>query len=542
MPDTGIKDIVREKYGEAARRAAAGEKACCGPTCCDASAAIVSARDPITANLYEAHETLGLPSAAVQASLGCGNPTALASSTRGRRFSTSARAAGSTCFSRRGASERAGKVYGLDMTDECSRWPGRTRKAGVGERRIPEGRVESIPLPDDSVDVIISNCVINLSADKDRVLREAFRVLKPGGRFAVSDVVVRGEVPAEVRQTSSSGSAASRALSRRWTIEAKLTDGRFRASRSPRRGIYDVEKRRSISWRRGSTRTPSAGDGREVHERVRAGDETGRLRRVMGAFERFLSVWVALCMAAGVALGTLFPGAVAALRSLELGQGSQVNAAIMVLIWLMVAPMMARIDFPAIRNVGKGASRARRYALRELARETVFDGPSRAGSSSGTCSRRGSRRPQADQYIAGSDHPRGRAVHGDGLRLERAHAGGDPAYTLVQVALNDLLMLVPFSCRSSRILVDRGLVARGARCAFFVTSVVASSSSFPSSPGGDAAGPEGDRAARERPGSRARYLPRLAPVTVGALLPDARRRSSRSRPTTSSDEPAARRS
>ena len=245
MPDTGIKDIVREKYGEAARRATAGEKACCGPTCCDTSAPIISAKDPITSNLYEAHETRGLPAAAVQASLGCGNPTALAELHEGQTVLDLGSGGGiDVLLSARRVGE-TGKVYGLDMTDDMLALARENaRKAGAANVEFLKGELESIPLPDDTVDVIISNCVVNLSDDKDRALAEAFRVLKPGGRFAVSDVVVRGEVPAEVRKNVELWIGCLAGALEETDFEAKLVKAGFTdVSITPTR-IYDVEEAR----------------------------------------------------------------------------------------------------------------------------------------------------------------------------------------------------------------------------------------------------------------------------------------------------------
>ena len=250
MSDT-LKDIVREKYGEAAKRAVSGEKSSCcgssasGPGCCGTSDS--SCGDPITSNLYDETEKGSLPENAVRASLGCGNPTALAELRAGEVVLDLGSGGGIDVLLSARRVGPTGKAYGLDMTDEMLELARKNQaEAGVSNVEFLKGEIESIPLPDASVDVIISNCVINLSGDKDRVIAEAFRVLKPGGRFAVSDVVVRGAVPDTIRKSVELWVGCVAGAMEKSEYVAKLERAGFTAVGVEPTRVYDIGEARDF--------------------------------------------------------------------------------------------------------------------------------------------------------------------------------------------------------------------------------------------------------------------------------------------------------
>jgi arsenite methyltransferase len=243
MSDATVKDVVREKYGEAARRVASGE----ANSCCGAAAACGTDVDPITRDLYDDLQKGLLPDLAVKASLGCGNPTALAELEPGETVLDLGSGGGIDVLLSARRVGPTGKAYGLDMTDDMLALARENqKKAGIENVEFLKGEIENIPLPDNSVDVIISNCVINLSADKDRVLREAFRVLKPGGRFAVSDVVVRGEVPEEIRKSMLLWVGCIAGALRDYDYVAKLARAGFDSIQIEPTRVYNIEDARTF--------------------------------------------------------------------------------------------------------------------------------------------------------------------------------------------------------------------------------------------------------------------------------------------------------
>jgi arsenite methyltransferase len=240
MSEKSIQEAVKEKYGTAARQVAAGQRGCCG-------GAELSGCDPITRNLYDEGEKSGLPRDAVAASLGCGNPTALAKLQAGETVLDLGSGGGIDVLLSAKRVGPTGKAYGLDVTDEMLALARENqKKAGVENVEFLKGAIEAIPLPANSVDVIISNCVINLSGDKDRVLREAFRVLKPGGRFAVSDVVIRGEVPAAIRKSMELWVGCIAGALQETEYQKKLQAAGFEAVEIEPTRVYQMEEAREF--------------------------------------------------------------------------------------------------------------------------------------------------------------------------------------------------------------------------------------------------------------------------------------------------------
>ena len=241
--NTEVRQAVQAKYGEAARRVAAGQQS----VCCGASACCGTEIDPITKDLYHESQKSLLPDGAVKASLGCGNPTALAELKPGETVLDLGSGGGIDVLLSARRVGPTGKAYGLDMTDDMLALARENqKKAGVENVEFLKGEIENIPLPDCSVDVIISNCVINLSADKDRVLHEAFRVLKPGGRFAVSDVVVRGDVPDDIRKNMLLWVGCIAGALRDDDYTAKLTNAGFESINIEPTRVYNIEDARTF--------------------------------------------------------------------------------------------------------------------------------------------------------------------------------------------------------------------------------------------------------------------------------------------------------
>jgi arsenite methyltransferase len=242
MTNENIKEVVKEKYGQAAVRAASGKSSCCGT-----SRAGLDGCDPITSNLYGDSEASAIPEEALRASLGCGNPTALAKLQPGEIVLDLGSGGGIDVLLSAKRVGPTGKAYGLDMTDEMLALAEQNKvKSGLTNVEFLKGEIENIPLPPERVDVIVSNCVINLSGDKDRVLREAFRVLKPGGRFGISDVVVHGEVPQEIRRSMELWVGCVAGALSETEYRAKLTAAGFESVDIEITRVYDVSDAREF--------------------------------------------------------------------------------------------------------------------------------------------------------------------------------------------------------------------------------------------------------------------------------------------------------
>jgi SAM-dependent methyltransferase len=246
-----VQQAIRDKYGAIAasvrQSSGAAGVGCCGPAACGCGPTGEAAGDPITSNLYSDAETGGLPQEAVAASLGCGNPTALIDLEAGQTVLDLGSGGGIDVLLSARRVGPTGKVYGLDMTDEMLALARENqRKAGATNVEFLKGTIEAIPLPDRSVDVIISNCVINLSSDKDAVLREAFRVLKPGGRFAVSDVVIRGDVPQDIRRSMELWVGCIAGALEEEEYAAKLREAGFTGVEVDPWRVYRVEEARAF--------------------------------------------------------------------------------------------------------------------------------------------------------------------------------------------------------------------------------------------------------------------------------------------------------
>ena len=269
MDTSSVKDVVRQKYAEAALRVTAGGRS----SCCGAGASFEGGCDPITSDLYDGTQAETVPDKALQASLGCGNPTALAELKPGETVLDLGSGGGIDVLLSARRVGPAGKAYGLDMTDEMlALAEANRRESGVTNVEFLKGEIERIPLPDESVDVIISNCVINLSGDKDRVIREAFRVLKPGGRFAVSDVVVRGTVPPQIRKSMELWAGCVAGALGDYEYVAKLASTGFKDIAIEPTRVYSIADARAFLAAEGPEAVPLAEelDGTFISAFIRA--------------------------------------------------------------------------------------------------------------------------------------------------------------------------------------------------------------------------------------------------------------------------------